>query len=57
MPDAAWSGMLNMIVQQQAEFSQIWMAKVYADAGLTWEKPADRRSASDQAPAPPSDED
>ncbi len=55
------AGLIQMIGEQQRGVSQAWLERVYADAGVKWEKPAGQRSIpSERAPAPapvPIDED
>jgi len=54
------AGLRRMIFDLQSEVSRAWIARVYADAGLKWEKSAEQQRpvADDQSPGPiPSDED
>jgi hypothetical protein len=51
------AGMVQMIGMEQNEVSQAWRDRVYADAGLKWEKPADQSSVPGQPAPAPSDED
>ena len=45
------AGMKLMIATEEGQVEQAWLQKVYADAGVTWEKPADQGPA--RAPAAP----
>ena len=36
---------MQLIGDEQREVSQAWLEKVYADAGVKWEKSAEQRSA------------
>jgi hypothetical protein len=48
------AGMRNMIGTEQNEVWQAWRSRVYADAGVKWEKSAEQRSVpGGPAPAPP----
>ena len=53
-------GLRRMIGDLQLKVSQAWRDKVYADAGVKWEKLAEQRSSpGEQGPAPsppPSDD-
>ncbi len=52
------AGLLDLMTKDWDEVSQAWRSRLYADAGVKWEKTADQRSAPDQGPGPsPIDED
>ena len=50
------AGLSLVIGKDMGDVSQAWRKKVYADAGLKWEKPTDQRSAPGESPGPPPDE-
>jgi hypothetical protein len=50
------AGMVQLFATQQQETRQAWLAKLYADAGVSWEKPGAQRPGPDQGPPPSDDE-